>query len=665
MPGVKKLIITLDRVEFAETCRKRFAGRLLRYLGYFKVDGGSTKRRADLREVPDESPCVIALGATGSWSVELDVESKSGAIVRFEVQAIGLGRGEQAGPLSFQIAAPFKEVSEKPEKTGDYTLYWSAVPDNVVATRARQPQIRGSRQHLKSKKATPVLVPKKPKLRAVLYAPSTTSSSSMYGAFDEAIRKDLGLGPNQQADGPHERVAHLFNVLRDADQKLRANPYLAEEQQAGQVVHLFIAPEWYFRRDQRPYTQNELITAIEEIKKRSKGDNFKRWLIVPGSIYWGMPLEWKTVESGKQLRKRVARHAKDIKNLETKIAKKDALIQKLEKGARSQRNSKKLAALQNRIVTERSEKSQLEAQLRGLKNQNPYGVGDPERDTVKIEAEIKRLDAVCTDLSNKKSAEKDPKKQKKIDAQWDKVLARKKALQARLDQVHREGRYVGPVQYKRWRVFNTVPVIHNGKLVHMYSKRFEADIADGRKRDSIEVWGMSDESVPEHAREQVASSCLFTHAGISFGIEVCRDHARGRLIKESYKIPGVHVHLVTANDVGITGHNVSARHKGCYFLCDAAGNKRKGYQVKRTKSLATARTDYDQYFAKKPEVDTAYEDYANNKDTSKMDTLRTAFTTKKGECDAIARRAIEGMTMDDLTAASEKNVTIFKLTEWS
>jgi hypothetical protein len=56
-----------------------------------------------------------------------------------------------------------------------------------------------------------------------------------------------------------------------------------------EVLRIFIAPEWYFRRGSANgghYTHAEMRTIVEELKGVSA--EFPRWLIVPGTIFFGL-----------------------------------------------------------------------------------------------------------------------------------------------------------------------------------------------------------------------------------------------------------------------------------------------------------------------------------------------------------------------------------------
>ena len=75
----------------------------------------------------------------------------------------------------------------------------------------------------------------------------------------------------------------------------RAEEYYASdlERYDPRELRLFLAPEWFFRKPgsgggSTPLTHKEMRQTVAEICERSKQDQYARWLIFPGTIYFGL-----------------------------------------------------------------------------------------------------------------------------------------------------------------------------------------------------------------------------------------------------------------------------------------------------------------------------------------------------------------------------------------
>jgi hypothetical protein len=81
------------------------------------------------------------------------------------------------------------------------------------------------------------------------------------------------------------RVALLADMLRRADGNL---PAATAEQGAldadGQVMRVFAAPEWLFRRSDRPLTEQEKDDILAQLTHLAA--EYPQWLIVPGTIFF-------------------------------------------------------------------------------------------------------------------------------------------------------------------------------------------------------------------------------------------------------------------------------------------------------------------------------------------------------------------------------------------
>lgn len=97
----------------------------------------------------------------------------------------------------------------------------------------------------------------------------------------------------------------------------------------------------------------------------------------------------------------------------------------------------------------------------------------------------------------------------------------------------------GPGGEPKFTMFNTSPVVQDGKMVHMYHKRVEGgetSVPADQKGTVSKNWGMGDpklRSKIEHDNPNIASnSSIFTHNGMTFSMEICADSASGASLKE-------------------------------------------------------------------------------------------------------------------------------------
>lgn len=84
-------------------------------------------------------------------------------------------------------------------------------------------------------------------------------------------------------------------------------------------------------------------------------------------------------------------------------------------------------------------------------------------------------------------------------------------------------------------VYNTVPIISNGRVVHIYHKRREGGELSAVPQGSV---GFQFPIPGYGSMERFGNDGLFSHEGIQFGVEVCADHANGELYKSVVGITG-------------------------------------------------------------------------------------------------------------------------------
>lgn len=141
-------------------------------------------------------------------------------------------------------------------------------------------------------------------------------------------------------------------------------------------------------------------------------------------------------------------------------------------------------------------------------------------------------------------------------------------------------------------VYNTVPVVMNNRFVHFYHKRYDANELRLAERETkafalsrpgpAKTSGVEESETPpvqkttESSDTSTNSLGLFQANGINFGIEVCRDHLQGTLLRECGGRGNCDVHLVPSAGVRRPRlASVVARAGGYFVRCDGFPVKTK------------------------------------------------------------------------------------------
>jgi hypothetical protein len=122
----------------------------------------------------------------------------------------------------------------------------------------------------------------KPPVRVVIYAPPTVryyeQEDEAFGPFLDDVLLNEKRQPIQ--GDITQRLNYLISLIK------RANGELGMD--GPEVLKLFIAPEWFFRRKGDPYSlKKEVKPMLQSLLKQSTTPALKSWLILPGSIVWG------------------------------------------------------------------------------------------------------------------------------------------------------------------------------------------------------------------------------------------------------------------------------------------------------------------------------------------------------------------------------------------
>jgi hypothetical protein len=134
----------------------------------------------------------------------------------------------------------------------------------------------------------------------------------------------------------------------------------------------------------------------------------------------------------------------------------------------------------------------------------------------------------------------------------------------------------------RFIMYNSSPVVQNGKVVHMYHKREEGGetaVSPQNKGVVSKAWGMYDPSIRskvEHSNPKLPSnSSIFTHQGVTFSMEICADQA-GKSARKEYmsQFPGgkgTDVHVLISAGSQLNAGNTPVKNGGLVVHVDASG----------------------------------------------------------------------------------------------
>lgn len=92
-------------------------------------------------------------------------------------------------------------------------------------------------------------------------------------------KKILAVERSESLRDALARSVHLFNIFKIARGKL------LNQDRAANTLPIFMAPEFYFRKENAPYTKNTFYALIDHWKAMSK--KYPHWVFVPGTVWWG------------------------------------------------------------------------------------------------------------------------------------------------------------------------------------------------------------------------------------------------------------------------------------------------------------------------------------------------------------------------------------------
>lgn len=308
----RRFYIRVDQIEFSDRWQKALPEepKLLVYQvdGVIEV-GGDRHSTGDMFEERERKPKVLALYMTSTlWGprVKLDDTAKKFK-VSLDVQEFSSGATDKCVgefDLPFETLKPVKVTLDA--DGGGFTATIQVIPDFIG--RRVYTGIKAARTVPDATAYNAVGTPSKVYLRAAIWAPKTSMDSSRatnalieskYGSVPPEWQERFSQEPKDViAEHPYLRAKFLLDTIMAAED-VCARRFKAEydevQRKGEQVLHLFLGPEWYFRRGNRPYPQHDMINVLNLLNELlTKDDSYKpcrKWLIMPGTIYWGMQME--------------------------------------------------------------------------------------------------------------------------------------------------------------------------------------------------------------------------------------------------------------------------------------------------------------------------------------------------------------------------------------
>lgn len=78
-------------------------------------------------------------------------------------------------------------------------------------------------------------------------------------------------------------VDMVVDCLRQAEKYFKSQEDYVENE-----LRVFVGPEWFFRKPGDPYSHREMHEIVTELRGKTGTDEFQYWLVVPGTIYFGL-----------------------------------------------------------------------------------------------------------------------------------------------------------------------------------------------------------------------------------------------------------------------------------------------------------------------------------------------------------------------------------------
>ncbi len=123
---------------------------------------------------------------------------------------------------------------------------------------------------------------------------------------------------------------------------------------------------------------------------------------------------------------------------------------------------------------------------------------------------------------------------------------------------------------KKTIMYNSTPVVQDGKVVHMYHKRNEG----GETNKELDRWGMGRPEI--RGKVESFNTAFFEHKGVNFSLEMCADQADAQSRKEYVsKFPngkGTDVHILISEGSKLQPYMTPVKNGGLVVHVDGSGD---------------------------------------------------------------------------------------------
>lgn len=305
----RRFTIRVSRVSFKDSWKNNLSGKgtvIHTADGYIDVDNGRhTQTASDIFVAKDTKPPWLYLYSTSqAWGPQFKLDDDAQVKIRIEIEEPVSGQKDKASKtidLDYDMLKPAKDSFDS--RNDKFTVDVEIVPDFIGRRVFKGLTVTRSIAAGAIYNAVPN--PAGVKIRTAIWAPKTGMDSVK--VTNDLVERKYGAVPADGAamfsqdpadkvgEHPYLRAKFLLDTIKAADEvcgrQLKAENTAAQAR-GEQIMHVFIAPEWYFRRGNRPHEQSDMIQILNLLKDLLNNDASytacQKWMIIPGSIFWGV-----------------------------------------------------------------------------------------------------------------------------------------------------------------------------------------------------------------------------------------------------------------------------------------------------------------------------------------------------------------------------------------
>jgi hypothetical protein len=229
----------------------------------------------------------FALNAQKSWKREGTIKGEATILTEIPlhkyIRRVYAPRGQLASVLT-QVKAfaparmkitgiPFEAIEHLPADATARVVFTKTVKDLIKMSAAMRACLRAIEQ---------ALTQGLPAVEEALPRPISLPDSNAVGTV-RGTRVAMSAVQTEYKPTATRTVDELFASIDLAQTSIDRDGKTDDD------LNIFLAPEWYFRKHGAvPFTHREMRKIVEDIKTKSLNPKYANWLIVPGTVYFGM-----------------------------------------------------------------------------------------------------------------------------------------------------------------------------------------------------------------------------------------------------------------------------------------------------------------------------------------------------------------------------------------